>query len=288
MYDIRIKDENHDRLSAEQVRDWIQQRLIDGNTSMRPHGEEQWRSLSSFPEFEEDLQRPAPIPPIPPTPQEKSKRLAQKSLELGILSIFCGITALPAIIQSIRALILMRKYGGSKGTWGKAIFGLIFSSCIFAGVVFFVVAPFQAANAMAEEINCANNMVQLALAMRIYEDDHSDIFPRANQWCDAIQSTNNVIFHRPATPKKQRCGYAMNRNLDGLKITSDVPLDTVLLFESDAGWNASGGPEIASAHHYGPTLNVAFIDGSVDRIKIEDIGKLRWNPYTNSPAGMTK
>jgi hypothetical protein len=107
---------------------------------MRPHGEEQWRPLSSFPEFEEDLQRPAP-PPIPPTPQEKAKRLAQKSLDLGILSIICGITALPAIIQSVRAMLLMRKYGGSRGIWGKAIFGLIFSSCIFAGVVFFVVAP---------------------------------------------------------------------------------------------------------------------------------------------------
>ena len=159
----------------------------------------------------------------------------------------------------------MRKDGASKSARRKAIFSLIFSSCVFAffGFIFVsLVVELRAAQAHADEMSCARNMKQLVLAVKLYEADQSDRFP-PNQWCDALMANKKVmdvlpdkIFQCPAASKKQRSSYAMNRNLVGIKSDDKISPDTVLLFESDAGWNATGGPEIAAAHHYGSRLTV--------------------------------
>jgi hypothetical protein len=227
-----------------------------------------------------------PSAPPPKPPQAKAEKLAQSSFVLGIASIFCGITAIPAIIQSIKALVCIRKDGASKAASRKAVFSLVFSCCTFAFLVFMVVSPFRAAQAMADDINCLSNMKQLGLAVIIYEMDNNDTFPTADRWCDAIQSTNNAIFHCPEAPRKQRCSYAMNIKLGGVKDRGQIPKDTVLLFESDAGWNAAGGPEIAVLRHF--RWHVIFMDGTFDYVELKDFGKLRWNPSTNSPAEPAK
>lgn len=229
---------------------------------------------------------------VPPVIQSKAEKLAANSFVLGIASIFCGITALPAIIQSIRALVHMRKETTSKVAFRKVIFSLIFSSCVLGFIIFTVASALGAVQAIVDRINCVNNMKQLALAIRIYEGDHYDRFPPAD-WSDVIltngigtsdyQTNISKIFHCPDTPKNQRCGYAMNRQLVGIKDTDQIARDTVMLFESDAGWNAAGGPEILAKRHRSG-LNIALVDGSVLQIQVKDIPNLRWNPYTNSPA----
>ena len=168
---------------------------------------------------------------------------------LGIAGILCGITALPAIIYSIRALVRIRKDGASKAALRKAVFSLIFSCCTFAFLVFMVVSPFRAAQAMADDIYCINNMKLLGVDFRLYEMDHNDTFPDDDRWCDAIQSTNNAIFHCPDAPKKQRCSYAMNIKLGGVKDRGQIPKDTVLLFESDAGSRGISCPSHPIAGH---------------------------------------
>ena len=102
----------------------------------------------------------------------------------------------------------------------------------------------------------------------------------------AIQSTNLAIFHCPEASKKQRCSYAMNRKLGGVKDRGQIPKDTVLLFESDAGWNAAGGPEIAVLRHF--RGHVLLVDGSFQYVEPKDFGQLRWDPSTNSSAGPPK
>ena len=70
--------------------------------------------------------------------------------------------------------------------------------------------------------------------------------------------------------------------------TVDIAADTVMLFESDTGWNAVGGSEMMAAHRHCSGLNVAFVDGSVEYVEYKNIGKLRWNPYTNAPTAVGK
>jgi hypothetical protein len=243
------------------------------------------------------VEGPAQTPPIPPTSQSAAEKLARSSFVGAILSIFCGITALPAIIQSIRALVRIRKDGVSKATRLKVIFSLIFSSCVFVffGFIYVsLVVEFRAAQVYADQFTCVNTMKQLGLAFRVYEEDQSDMFP-PNQWCDALLNNKRVTtnfsvngFLCPAANKNQRSSYALNHNLVGIKDDDKVSKDTVLIFESDAGWNAIGGPEIATARHYGSRLTVVLVDGSVHRIEIKDIGNLRWNPYTNASASAGK
>ena len=229
---------------------------------------------------------------IPPVLQSKTEKLVQSSFVLGIASIACGITALSAVVQSIRALACLRKGSANKSAYRKVVFSLIFSSCILAFIIFAGASAFWAAQAIANRINCVNNMKELGLAIRIYTGDNNDTFPTA-QWCDLIRTNKEVkaeslidfpkVFHCPDAPKGQQCSYAMNRELVGIKDTGQIALDTVMLFESDAGWNAVGGPEILTVRHRSG-VNVTLADGSVLQIQAKDIPNLRWNPYTNSLA----
>ncbi len=224
----------------------------------------------------------------PQPTKSKAEKLARSSFVLALGSIVCGITAIPAIVQSIRALVCIKKNGASREMRIKAIGSVMFSSCTLVFFVFCIVASLQNAQEMANDINCMNNLKQLALEIRLYQDGNNEVFPPSNNWCDAIQSTNTNgrLFRCPSAAKKLPCGYAMNNRLEGLKNTGEIPDDTVLLFESNAGWNASGGPELVAKRHH--TLHVAYTDGSVQYIKAEDVSKLRWNPLTNSPAGAVR
>jgi prepilin-type processing-associated H-X9-DG protein len=57
----------------------------------------------------------------------------------------------------------------------------------------------------------------------------------------------------------------------------------VVIFESDAGWNAHGGPELlpSSARHSPRSKTsyvVAFADGHVEVVPANRLDSLRWNP----------
>jgi hypothetical protein len=126
-------------------------------------------------------------------------------------------------------------------------------------------------------VECAGHIQQLANAVRTYANDNNDRFPPAT-WCDAIQSgvSGLTTFQCPASPGL-RCGYAMNAALAG-KIRYEVAPDTVLLFESDQGWNGTGNASalISSSRH--GLISVVLADGSVRSIRADDASSLRWMP----------
>jgi hypothetical protein len=128
-------------------------------------------------------------------------------------------------------------------------------------------------------INCVNNMKQLAVGVRIYAVDHDGQLPPAATWCDAIQSSvgSPKVFQCPSEPER-RCSYAFNAKLDGKK-DSEINPQTVLLFESDAGWNGTGDADNLKPHsHSGRIVIVALADGAVMQIPRSKLGTLRWEP----------
>jgi hypothetical protein len=130
-----------------------------------------------------------------------------------------------------------------------------------------------------QTIHCVNNMKQLSLAMRGYALDHNDQLPPAASWCDAIQSNvgSPKIFQCPSEPGR-RCAYAFNTKLDGKKV-SEVDPQTVVLFESDAGWNGTGDADSLKPHkHSTSRVNVALADGAVLQIQRSQLATLRWEP----------
>jgi len=94
-----------------------------------------------------------------------------------------------------------------------------------------------------------NNLGQLSSAIRMYLGDWDDRFPPAATWCDDVMPylAGHVAPHAfldcPSAPDL-KSGYAFNARLSEQRRGALWNLkDTIVLFESDRGWNAKGGPE---------------------------------------------
>ncbi|MBI3851836.1 MAG: DUF4190 domain-containing protein [Verrucomicrobia bacterium] len=286
MYKILGTDQKeYGPVTAEQLRQWIIEGRANAQSKIKVENAADWQLLGSLPEFDADLSaKPGATPPPITTGsvETKTSGMAIASLVLGVLG-FCGITALVGLILGIIALTKINRSQGRLTGNGIAIAGicvsgfmLLFSIPFMAGLTLPALAK---AKQKAQTINCANNMKQLALAVRIYAGDNTDQYPPAATWCDAIQSTvgSAKVFQCPSHPER-RSAYAFNRNLDGKK-EGEINPRTVLLFESDGGWNGTGGSEQLVAHqHSTRTVNVAFADGSVAQWPRSQLSSQRWEP----------
>jgi hypothetical protein len=163
--------------------------------------------------------------------------------------------------------------------------------------------------------NCAGNMQRLHTAGPIdYRDVRS--FPEPNKWSDAVlqiwrndyfvdekgikkrsksEEWISSIFKCPSVQKRVSAEklhnepneqnsiekaislfeshYAMNPNCK-----PDSPADMVLLFETKAGWNQHGGPELFTFDNHNPCGGCVLLnDGTVKFIRTEEeLQSLRW------------
>ncbi len=215
--------------------------------------------------------------------EAKTSGAAVAALILGILVFFtCGITALPAIICGIVALV---KISGSNGLLkgkGMAITGLVLPAAliILAPLPLAILMPaLSRTKSIAQRVVCGTNLQGLSMAMMVYGNDYDGKAPTADEWCDLLiqeADVSPVSFRCPAAPEGE-CNYALNkniRNIDGPK-----PARTVVLFESRPGWNQVGGPELLTTeYHDGEGCNVAFGDGHTEFVKADKLGDLYWGP----------
>ena len=272
-------------ISADDLRRWIAEGRATAQSKVKVDGATEWKSLADFPEFFDLLPHSA-LPPLVAAPAiaPRMSGLAVTALVLAILGMFtCGFTALFGLTLGIIAMVKVRNSGGKLSGNGIALAATIVSAVflflipIFAGMLLPALA---AAKQKAQEINCVNNEKQLALAVRIYYGDHANHFPPAATWCDAIKTTvgQEHVFKCPAANSGGRCDYGFNAKLDGLD-EGKVNPQTVELFESDAGWNASGGPELMIGKpRHARMFVVAFADGSIQQLRESQLSTLRWDP----------
>jgi hypothetical protein len=269
-----------------QLRQWIADGRANARSKLKAEGATEWKTLADFPEFHDVLKSP-----VPPTlaagdsaSTSKLSGLAVTSLVLGILGMFsCGLTAIFGLILGIIAVTKVKNSRGALTGFGIALAGLIVSAVALFMIPIFaamLLPALAAAKQKAQEINCVNNEKQLALAVRIYSNDHANHFPPAATWCDAITTTagSDKVFKCPAANSGSRCDYGFNAKLDGLD-ESKINPQTVELFEADAGWNANGGSELMIGKpRHARMFVVAFADGSVHQLKESDLNTLRWDP----------
>src|SRR5262249_2742381 len=124
---------------------------------------------------------------------------------------------------------------------------------------------------------CVQNARQLSLAIRIYANDNNERYPTAKQWCDAVKpfvGGSTRVFTCPQHGDG-RCSFAFNQNLDGKK-ESEADPSTVMIFESDLGWNAAGNASqmIQTPRHGNYTIG--FADGHVEQVSGSRLRQLRW------------
>jgi len=101
-----------------------------------------------------------------------------------------------------------------------------------------------------------------------------------SQWCECIVRSLNErktelllkAFKCPSAGSG-RCHYAMNPNCK-----PDSPGNMVLLFETMAGWNQHGGPELFTFDNHDPKGGCVLLnDGTVKFIRTqEELNTLRW------------
>jgi len=214
----------------------------------------------------------------------RTSGLAIASFVLGILS-FCTffITALPAVILGIVALVKIAGSGGKLKGNGFAITGIVVpvvAAVFMLPLMLGITMPaLVRTKHLAQRMACGTNMRNLGIAMRMYADDHDDKFPTGSKWCDLMierSAVDRMIF-KCGGATEGPCNYAMNENVaePGPSNQSDL----VLLFETHPGWNQVGGPEILTTeNHRGEGCNVLFVDSHVEFVKTQELNRLRWKP----------
>jgi hypothetical protein len=147
-----------------------------------------------------------------------------------------------------------------------------------------IVAPVTySAEISTHQAECRSNLEQVGLALQMYARDYHAL-PPADRWSDSLlpYTHSRDIFVCPEAPR-QRSAYAFNRAFAGMSAGKFLKLPqlagTVLLYESDLGWNGAGGPETITARprHRGQDT-FAFADGQVRFRKRGQQSDLIWRP----------
>jgi hypothetical protein len=133
----------------------------------------------------------------------------------------------------------------------------------------------------SRRVHCLANTKNLSLAAQMYAADYG-VFPPAEDWAEATEDYmgNELVPVCPdtmrvrdlknpeATPVEVKGGrrpgsYAYNANLSGVPTDAVLHPDLVVsIFESDAGWNAAGGPELLPKEpRHSKGDNYGFADG---------------------------
>jgi prepilin-type processing-associated H-X9-DG protein len=124
------------------------------------------------------------------------------------------------------------------------------------------------------ESACTSNLKQVGAAAILYSRDHGGHLPDASKWEDKLDPyvRNPGLFDCPARRGPGRHGYAFNRRVSGMRLSSiQDPKQTPLIFDSSAERrNAAEDPAQATPHSTTDHAMAAFADGHVARLQTSD------------------
>jgi hypothetical protein len=131
----------------------------------------------------------------------------------------------------------------------------------------------------------------LQKAMLFTANDNNNKLPDSDKWCDVIfkEAFTVKIYASPQDPVavsqadsgQKVSSYAFNKALSG-KNLNEVNPQTVMVFETDLGWNGSGGLKDALEFLQffdGQSIAVGTVDGAVTMVSSPDqLRRMRWEP----------
>lgn len=183
-------------------------------------------------------------------------------------------------LKEEEAIARIRRMGMGGGIGGRVIDLLAVVIIVLLGLAFIFAGRAERERSreleeMFAEKKCRAKLVRLSLDMDIYTLKHNGAWPEPDKWCDELMEGGSVEvenFRCPAGGEDEWCHYAMN-----LKARAYARKRRVLLFESKAGWNQHGGPEMLSTErHGGRGCNILFNNCQVEFVPVERLEKLRW------------
>ena len=201
--------------------------------------------------------------------------LAILSFALSLMSIIVFPLMLIAIIFSIVSIVIIKKSNGRvKGT-GFAVLGFVISIL----VLLIYMPAFLKIRRHAFRMVCGTNLSGLRKAILIYTEEHNDTLPTNSKWCDLLTEHTEVSpsMFRCKKARKGPCNYAVNKNI--VTLNKIDPYNMVLLFETNSGWNQSGGSEILTTdNHEHEGCNILFVDLHIQFVETKYLKDLRWKP----------
>ena len=235
----------HGPYNLQEMRRWISEGRIDGQTLVQGPGSSEWRPANTFPELGFSATPGSPPPSESRTPPQSG--LAITSLVLGILSVVClgFLAGIPAIICGHMARGRARRAPAQYGGAGLALAGLILGYVSLAVTLVVLVVlhatllpPLAKAKERAQRIHCVNNMKQIGLSFPIWAIDYDDHFPF------------NVSTHRGGT--MELCqpgsdGFDRNAAYHFRALSNELNTPKVLVCPADKDKQPAQGFEVLEA-----------------------------------------
>jgi len=230
-------------------------------------------------------------PPPGPGAAPPTTGYAVASLILGVLSLCsAGLTAILGLILGIVALARIGSSGGrlrgrglAIGGIGTSVLGLLLGLMV-CGVLVALMAVADRGTGRAEfEMHVrtgpapgrmAAAVDQMLDASRAYADAHDGRLPEAEAFPRGLEP----FLGRGVRMPRGRT-VAMNVHVAGRRL-ADLPDPgrTVVLFETSAGCDRVGGPDLAKPAPGQDTVVVGFADGRVDLVRVGELDRLIWRP----------
>jgi len=202
------------------------------------------------------------------------------SEELAIPLLFVISLPLPVALGFSSATRIDKSRGRLKGvSLSMAAIGIALMSLLLSGP-FLGRRLMQAADIcreisiMANEDHRRQGIALLGAALFRYADAHNSQYPYPKHWCDQVITTGCLQSNASLDwfAGRHRWPYAMNLNC-----SPNSPGQTVLLFESKAGWNRYGGWELFKlSRHNVKGVFVLLNNGQVKFVRPGEFTSLRF------------
>jgi len=207
------------------------------------------------------------------------KLLLQMGLLAGLLAPALAVVGLTC---GIRALAAMRRRPGRLPVRLLAIGAIVASGMYLAFVARAIYVEEAGGRRDAADLS---HLAHLGVALQRYRCDHEGALPSASTWCDDLRPyvASQAAFVPPSRPRL-RSGYAYNSALSRVQYSAlSQPERTVAIFESDRGWNASGGPRLlpTNPRHLNRRDFYLFCDGYTSGCSRDRSRALQWQPRAN-------
>jgi hypothetical protein len=228
---------------------------------------------------------------IPQTTALKTSPMAIWSLVLSIAGCFTCVTAILGLILGIMGLNQINARRNELTGRGLAIAGIVIACIVIVidvlimpAILFPVfVRAREAARSGHAPADCMSRAKALGASMRMYISDYQGTYPPAASWSDALKpynakmGTGDMVYRCPAAPGLA-CGYGLNASVGGQPEGIMSSSKTILLFESDRGWNGFGGPEAMITQPRHRSFTICCVDGHGIRVFPGYENRLRWSP----------
>jgi 4-amino-4-deoxy-L-arabinose transferase-like glycosyltransferase len=180
----------------------------------------------------------------------------------------------------IASLVQIRRSRGKLAGKALALSGIILCGLLASGLAYNYWSGYRNAPQRGRSRYLAK-LHTLGVALEMYAAMNHNRYPPADKWCDLLlapvaylRTDDGLFVYLPTGEGERSCVFAMNPNCE-----PNSAADTVLLFETQGGWNQYGGPELLTTeNHKGKGCHICFNDTYPKFIETDKLGELKWKP----------